>query len=43
MKVKRILSVVLAIVMSIGIVGISDVNNAKANSNKEIYDIGGLG
>lgn len=44
MKVKRILSFVLAIVMSIGIVGISDVNETNASStNKEIYDIGGLG
>ena len=35
---KRILSVVLAIVMSIGIVGISDINNTNAASNnKEIY------
>lgn len=41
---KRILSVLLAIVMSIGIVGISDVNKTNASStNKEIYDIGGLG
>lgn len=44
MKVKRILSFVLAIIMSIGIVGISDVNKTNASStNKEIYDIGGLG
>ena len=44
MKVKRILSVVLAIIMSIVIVGISDINNTNAASNnKEIYDIGGLG
>lgn len=41
---KRILSVLLAIIMSIGIVGISDVNKTNASStNKEIYDIGGLG
>lgn len=41
---KRILSVLLAIVMSISIVGISDINNTNAaSSNKEIYDIGGLG
>lgn len=41
---KRILSVLLAIVMSIGIVGISDINETNASStNKEIYDIGGLG
>ena len=40
---KRILSVLLAIVMSISIVGISDINNTNAaSSNKEIYDIGGL-
>ena len=40
---KRILSVLLAIVMSISIVGISDVNKTNASStNKEIYDIGGL-
>lgn len=44
MKVKRILSFVLVIIMSIGIVGISDINNTNAaSSNKEIYDIGGLG
>ena len=44
MKAKRILSVVLAIVMSIGIVGIGNVNETNASStNKEIYDIGGLG
>ena len=43
MKAKRILSVVLAIIMSIGIVGINDINNTNAaSSNKEIYDIGGL-
>lgn len=44
MKAKRILSVVLAIIMSISIVGISDINKTNASStNKEIYDIGGLG